>query len=466
MVPHDPAPLLSHPLFGRRDFLRIGALGLGGLAIPEFAQFRAASAKGIRGKAKRCLILANIGGPAHQDTFDLKPNAPPELRGEFKPIATNVAGIQICEHLPRLARHADKLAIIRSVHTDNHNHSTSEVAMFSGVLKLSVGENNSNPDPSDHPTLGSILWKLRGKTGPVPPYVFLGGQPDYNAGPWRGETAGWLGAVYNPLAITKQDYNAPSFRVSSLELTHGMTTTRMDERRRLLQSLDRTLEATGSSTGWNANQESAFRILASPRVRSAFDLQAESPRTRDRYGRHSFGHAVLLARRLLEKEVGVSCVTVHWTTGASFDKKRYLPIWDTHYGNFPALKELLLPTTDQTFSALLEDLQASGLLDETLIVWLGDFGRTPKINKDGGRDHWGSCFTVLMAGGGIQGGQVYGASDRTAAFPRDNPVTHGDIHATIYHALGIDSQSITIPDPLGRPMPLHDPGKPIAALFR
>lgn len=472
-MPTDPATGYPKAGLSRREVLRLGALGLGGWTLPELARLQQAQATAGQpvkpARAKRCLILAMIGGPPHQDTFDLKPQAPAEIRGEFKPIATNVPGIQVCDHLPRLARHADKYAIVRSVHTDNHNHSTSEYAMFSGFLVPTTGENNSTPEPNDNPAFGSVLWKLRGKAGPVPPYVLLCGIPDYNGGPYRGELAGRLGKQYNPITVAKQDYAAPTFKVSDLELIDEVSPARLQGRHDLLQGLEGSLSAAlavaGSKSGWDANRRNGFDLLGSRRIRSAFDLEAEPPRVRDRYGRHTFGQSVLLARRLLEQEVGVSCVTVHWGTSANPGANRYLPIWDTHYGNCPALKELLLPTTDQAFSALLEDLDERGLLDETLIVWMGDFGRTPKINERGGRDHWGSCFTVVLAGGGIRGGQVYGASDQIAAYPKENPVTHGDIHATIYHALGIDSQTVTVTDALGRELPLHDKGKPLEKLF-
>jgi hypothetical protein len=438
----------------RRSLLKLGGLSLAGLGLPRLLQ---AEAKGParKGTARSVILLFQFGGPSHLETFDPKPNAPAEIRGEFAPIPTNVPGIQICEHLPRLARLADKYALIRSVHHNRSSHNPGAYYSLTGREPL-IDIVTLNASATDFPHPGSIVDYLDREERKVPTFVSL---PTMIAdGPFRtpGEFAGFLGKMYDPLWILR-DPNSTSFNVEELTLPAGVDLHRVDDRRSILQELDahsRLADKAATVQGLNAYQARAMDLLTSPATKKAFALHEEPVPLRDRYGRTPYGQSTLLARRLIE--AGVRFVTVYFSAGIGG--------WDTHKDNFPTLKNSRLPQTDQTVSALLDDLDARGLLDDTLVYWTGDFGRTPKINKEAGRDHWPPCQTVLMAGGGIRGGQVYGASDASGAYPRDNPLRPDDITATIFHALGFDPETL-IYDQLNRPMHISA-GKPVEALFR
>ncbi len=452
----------------RRQLLRAGGLSLFGLGLPKLlsASAPATTPESSFGKAKSCILLFMWGGPAHQDTWDLKPDAPAEVRGEFQPISTNVPGLQICEHFPELAKRADRLALIRSMTHGDVNHT-------SGTHYLLTGE----PPPADTnvrvqwPHIGSVLAGLGRGRGALPPSVSFRPKLENDVPRFveqsQGQFAGWLGGVYDPLTID-HDPSRDDYHVADLALQPEVSIRRLLERRELRESLNRQLAQRASA--WDthdANNRRAFELLTSAaEQRGAFDLAQEPAALRDRYGRNPHGQSVLQARRLIE--LGVPLVTVFWPNDGIKNVSVY---WDTHSRNFIDLKERLMPAADQAFSALLDDLSERGLLDETLVVWTGEFGRTPRVgqvNSDAGagkdgRDHWPGCFTSVLAGGGVRGGVVHGKSDAQAAFPAADPVTPRDLIATAYHLLGVPSDQ-TLKDTSGRPHFIR-PGNPIRDLL-
>lgn len=445
----------ASPLVNRRELLRLGGLTLFGLGLPEL--LRAAEPPNWEdssfGRAKACILLFMWGGPAHQDTWDLKPEAPAEVRGEFKPIATSVPGIHISEHFPRLAQRTDKLAIVRSLTHTDVNHTSSTHYLLTG-----------EPPPAatdariQWPHLGSVLARLGRGRGDLPPFVSMRPKLENDVPRFveqsQGQFAGWLGPVFDPLTIDN-DPSRADYRVADLILQPELSLHRLADRRDLREELNRRLIAAAPTLdAQEANQRRAFELLTSAAgQRGAFDLEEEPPELRERYGLNPHGQSVLQARRLIER--GVPLVTVFWPNDGIKNVSVY---WDTHSRNFIDLKERLMPVADQAFSTLLDDLAERGLLDETLVVWTGEFGRTPKVgqrNSDAGagadgRDHWPGCFTTVLAGGGARGGVVYGKSDRHAAYPAENAVAPRDLVATVYHALGIPSGQ-TVPDVGGRP---------------
>jgi hypothetical protein len=437
----------------RRAALKVGGLGLAGLTLPSLLQAEQRK-RTKKASARSVILLFQFGGASHLDTFDPKPSAPAEIRGEFAAIKTNVPGIHISEHLPRLARLADTFALVRGVHHTRSSHNPGAYYSLTGREPL-TDLVTANAAATDFPHPGSIVDYLQRGERKSPPFVAL---PTMIAdGPFRtpGEFAGFLGKMYDPLWILA-DPNAADFNVEQLTLPAELDVERVHERRSILRELDaksRMAERVAAVQGMNDYRGRAIDLLTSPATRQAFALHEESDRLRDRYGRNTYGQSVLLARRLVE--AGVRFVTVYYSRGISG--------WDTHKDNFNTLKNSRLPHTDLALSALLDDLRVRGLLEETLVYWTGDFGRTPKINKDAGRDHWPRCQTVLMAGGGIRGGQLHGASDAIGAAPADKPVLPDDITATLFHALGIDPETI-VRDQLNRPMPISA-GQPLQALF-
>jgi uncharacterized protein (DUF1501 family) len=453
----------------RREFLRAGslALPLAGLGLPHLLAARSTSPP--RTRAKACIVLFMWGGPAHQDTWDLKPNAPAQYRGAFRPITTSVPGIHICEHLPRLARHADKLALLRAMTHDDVNHTTATSHLLTGRAiprpEAALGE--------DWPSYGAVLARLGRGRGPLPPFVSMmprvpNGAPRF-VEQSHGQGAGWLGPLYGPLRIDA-DASKPDYQVGELSLRAEVPAARTRRRVELLRRLDaqrRQLDAEAAQTA-RGHQDRAFALLSSRRAAQAFDLSCEPLRVRERYGLNIHGQAVLQARRLVE--AGVPLVTVFWQNDGITNVSVY---WDTHSRNFIDLQTRLCPVTDQAFSALLEDLQQRGMLDETLVVWTGEMGRTPRVGQSvpggagagaDGRDHWARVFTTVLAGGGIKGGVVHGSSDRLAAYPATNPTRPADLAATVYHCLGVDPQ-MQLRDRLGRPMTLCE-GEPIRAVLR
>ncbi len=441
----------------RRRILQAGALGSMGLGLPEVLQRQASAASGHSGtfgRAKRVILFFMWGGPAHQDTWDMKPDGPVELRGEFLPISTNVPGIHISEHFPHLAKHADKLAIIRSVGQEDNNHSTGAHAGLTGRRHELKAENFSARE-SDFPHFGSVLSNLRPNNGGMPTFVSLPDVIATTAGKVTpGQFGGKLGRRYDPFLITDHP-DEPDFSIDTLKLPADINSRRMQDRRALLSQVDdvaRLADRSEMVEGMDAFYQRALDMVLSPRARKAFDISAVPDEQRWRYGWHTFGQSTLMAKQLIE--AGVQLVTVYW--------HREVPTidssWDTHALNFQELKARLMPSVDRTIASLLEDLQESGLLDETLIVWNSEFGRTPKINARAGRDHWGPCNSVVMAGAGIPGGQIFGESDAAAAYPTKDKVTQDDIAATIYHSLGIEAET-RIYDRSGRPhhVALGDP---------
>lgn len=457
LSPANPIPFFNST-FHRREFLRAGALSLFGLGLPTVLQ-AANQLSSTPRRAKACIVLFMWGGPAQQDTWDMKPDAPEVYRGEFKPIPTAVPGLQICEHLPLLAQRANDLCLIRSMTHTDVNHLTASHHLLTG-----------RPAPSgsldeDWPNYGAVLAKLGRGRGPLPPYVSM--MPEVpNAAPrfveqTHGQGAGILGPAYNPMRIDA-DGSKPDYRVGEFALRADLNAVRLQGRQGLLQSLNaqvRKMEDQAGVEAIESNYRRAFSILASPEVTAAFDLSQEPRETRERYGMNIHGQSVLQARRLVE--AGVPLVTVFWPNEGITNVSVY---WDTHRRNFIDLKSRLCPVTDLAFSALLDDLRDRGLLDETLVVWTGEMGRTPKVGQavvggagagSDGRDHWGRVFTSVLAGGGVKGGTVYGSSDRFAAEPSKNATRPADLAATIYHLLGVDPR-MEIRDRLGRPLALCD----------
>jgi hypothetical protein len=435
----------------RREMLRIGGLGTLGLSLPAWLEAQAAAGNRLagsstRGPARSCILIYMWGGPAHQDTWDLKPAGPSAVRGEFKPIATTAPGIQISEHFPRIAGHGRKLAIVRSVTHKDNNHSTGAHAMLTGRMHR-ISAENFGPSSDDFPHFGSVLSSLRPAKAGLPSFVALPERIRTTNGPFvPGQSGGLLGRRYDPFTIDQHPEEA-DFAVPSLQLPGEVSVARLEDRRRLLKGVDRLgrhLDRFHDVAALGSYYEQALSMIASHETRKAFDLAQEDPKVRERYGMHTFGQSCLLARRLIE--AGVRLVTVYWHR----DKPGVDTTWDTHAKNFPQLKERLMPQSDAGFSSLLEELDQRGLLDETLVVWSSEFGRTPKINANGGRDHWGPANSVVFAGGGVPGGQVYGATDESASAPSRDAVSPGDIAATIYTLLGVPPET-EIHDQLQRP---------------
>jgi hypothetical protein len=462
MGPHHSTPacrdFFFNPAVRRREFLRAGALSLFGLGLPDFLRASPPSGKPARpARAKASIVLFMWGGPAQQDTWDPKPEAPVQYRGEFKPISTTVPGLRVCEHLPRLAKLSHRLCLIRSMTHTDVNHTTATHLLLTGKPAP------PGPLSDDWPNYGSILAKLGRGHGPLPPYVSMmpvvpNGAPRFVESS-HGQGAGWLGPVYNPMRIDA-DGSKLDYKVGELALHADLDAVRLGGRSGLLRSLDRQVRSFESADGTSAmqkHQRRAFSLLSAPEVTRAFDLSQEPAKVRERYGMNMHGQSVLQARRLVE--AGVPLVTVFWPNDGITNVSVY---WDTHSRNFIDLKTRLCPVTDLAFSALLEDLDARGMLDETLVVWTGEMGRTPRVGQSvvggagagaDGRDHWGKVFTTVLAGGGVKGGCVYGASDRYAAEPAANPTAPLDLAATIYHLLGVDPRT-EIRDRLDRPMTL------------
>jgi hypothetical protein len=456
----------------RREWLRIGSLSAAGISLPTLLQAQqkpvapapapklAGDLAATFGKAKNVIYLWLQGGPPQHETFDPKPDAAADIRGLFKPIATNVPGIRFCELLPRTARYADKLAVIRSLSTRDDNHDVSGYWLLTGYP---YGPGSARQiKPNDWPYFGSIVKMLRpSEKFPALTSVWI---PDVmrlndNVTP-AGQTAGFLGKVWEPERFVG-DPALADYHIEGLALDGEAARIRIDRRRDLLQQIDRhfaTMNRDPAIDAWDRLSHHAFDLVTSGAARSAFDLGRESDRTRDRYGRHTWGQSVLLARRLIE--AGVRLVHVNWSREPG-DSAVDNPMWDTHAQNADRLQDCLCPQFDVSFAALMDDLTDRGLLDETLVVVIGEFGRTPKINKLGGRDHWGHVFSMALAGAGIRGGQVIGSSDKNGAYPTTDPIRGGDLTATIFHLLGIDPNGM-FRDKANRPHPMTK-GEPIAA---
>jgi len=450
--------LVGETLVDRRGVLQSGVAGM--LSALAASRANAASSLNPRMKsrqpsAKHCILVYLLGGPSHLDMWDPKPTAPIEIRGPFAPIATAVPGLQFTEHLPQLARRADRLAVVRSVSHDNNDHPYMAYYTLTGrVSPVPLGANTVlAPSRSDDPHMGAIVSKFKHADASVPGYVAI---PELTvrmapvpvAG---GGRAGYLGPRYDPLSINDD----PTRPIESLALPTGVTAARLNGREELLAVLDGHTLRTQRAAEYAATRRTALSLTRSIGGGGMFDLASEAPTLRDGYGRGRFGQSLLLARRLVER--GVSFVGVHFNYMSKCDG------WDTHKNNFACLKNELLPLFDRGLSALLDDLADRGLLDETLVVVMGEFGRTPKINADAGRDHWGLCGSAVFAGGGLASGITVGASDRIGAYPAAQPVSPPDVTATIFHALGLDPKQL-MSDAQGRPLVLST-GQPVLQLF-
>jgi hypothetical protein len=440
----------------RRSFLHASTAATIGSFWAGWSQALAAQPK-VAGKAKSVILIFNCGGPSHIDLWDPKPAAGENIRGDFSPISTRVPGIQISEMLPRMAERMKHLAIIRSVH---HKQSSHNSGMYNSIVGRPYPQDSTliNPAPNDYPSVGTLVGWLAQRDGyskAVPPYVITPfPHCDSTVYLTPGQYGGCLGIQYDPFVLDA-DPNAADFRVRNLRLQEGLSAERLGERRQLLARLGSAAQpiASESAADLDARSSQAASMIVTGDAAQAFDLTQEPAKVRDRYGRHSWGQSHLLARRLIES--GSRFVTT--VNGRSI-------IWDTHKENFPRLKKNLVPPMEIAYAALLDDLEERGLLESTLVVWMGDFGRTPKINRDAGRDHWPGCYSMVLAGGGIRGGQVVGASDKQGAYPHVRPVTPADVHATIFAALGYDSSRLTYHTADGRPTPLSE-GEPIRELL-
>lgn len=441
----------------RRDFLQVGALGAIGLGLPQLAA-AAEAGKIDSSKSKRSAIMIfNLGAPSQLDTFDMKPDAPAEIRGPFQPISTSAPGIQISEILPLHAKIADKFSLVRSCfHRGAAVHDAGWQIMQTG-RQFSGGVNT--------PHVGSAASYLLGRRTDLPPHVVLPETMGRGGGNLpNGQAGGFLGKSHDPFALMA-DPSKPDFKVPDLLPPENIGTARLDRRKRMREVVESTIknfEASEAARMMDENFQSAYRLMTSPQARDAFDLTKEPDSVRQRYGMNRFGQCCLLARRLVE--AGVRFVTVN-TFLTVFDEVS----WDIHgskpFTSIEGMKNIVAPMYDQGYTALIEDLHQRGMLDDTLVCNLAEFGRTPKVNPAGGRDHWPQCFTVYFAGGGVQGGRVVGASDPIGAVPADRPVEPPEIVATILHSLGLDLET-HLPGPAGRPFPLVDFGyREIRELF-
>lgn len=469
MSPHPHHQNAASQGLRRREWLRIGGLSALGLSLAGVSRSHAAAVQGPGdkgasfGRAKSCILLFMSGGPAQHETFDPKSDAPLEIRGTFRSIATNVPGLNLCETLPYTARVADRLAVIRSMTTDINAHSTSGAFMLTGYMPASKAE-NVPAGPQDWPSIASVVGTLKPSTRSPLSSVLL---PEliHNNGNivWPGQNGGFMGSAWHPM-IMKCDPTQQPIRIEGMSLAEGVTSVRLAERFALLQQFDSHFRESAQSDAIAAldhMDQKAFDVLHSDASRRAFEIERESPALRDNYGRHKFGQSLLLARRLVE--AGVRLVQVNWPRESS-DENASNPLWDTHQNNASRMRDVLCPQFDRPFATLIADLESRGLLGETLIVVMGEFGRSPKINAAGGRDHWGSCFSVVLAGAGIGGGQIIGASDRLGAFPASRPINPPDLAATIFHLLGLDPAAEFL-DPIGRPRRLTDNGQPLRELI-
>lgn len=448
----------------RRDLLRAGSLAML-TGLPASAASRSRRAKAV-------ILIDLFGGPSHIDTFDPKPDAPPEIRGEFATIPSVLPGIRVTEHLPNLAKRLDRTALIRTVsHRYNSHNPYGVMTGFDG------GDDRTDyyAKPTNHPSMPSVAQYFGVGVGrELPGYVMLPALPGYSQGLRRaGPYGGYLGPKFDPMFSTcepkwsrkvtgsnKDFYDHTLVPMGEPELPKadaGVTLDVLSSRRTLVEQLDTETRRLDASTGRITDQRrAAFDILTSPKAKVAFDLSREAPRTRDRYGRDLFGNSVLLARRLVES--GVSFVTVHTEAAQGSGH------WDTHDNNFQLLKHVLLPFLDRSVSALIDDLTERGLFNDVLVMVHGDMGRSPRVNKAAGRDHWPQCGFCLLFGGGVKQGYVHGTSDRIAAYPKDHPVSSGDIAATFYHLVGVDPEA-TVPDHTLRPIPISHGGGVVNAVL-
>jgi hypothetical protein len=445
----------------RREILRVGGLGLmgSGLSLADLARAGEIEGKGASagsssfGRAKSCIVLFLMGGVPQHSTWDPKPDAPEQVRGEFRPIATTVPGLSLSELMPRTASVADKLCILRAMSTGDNAHSSSGYYMLTGQPHNPKNFENANPGaPNDAPALGALVGNLAPALGGLPSAVTLPHRIFNTDGSvWPGQDAGFLGRSSDPWLLNAKQ-TPEGYQIQEINLPANLDPTRLGRRRSLVDGLGRGVESLSNSLparNMEGRTRQAFDLLSSPTARRAFQLDDEPKASRDRYGAGPFGQGVLLARRLVE--AGVRLAQVNWYRSA--DEPPANPCWDSHEGEAGRLKNVLVPPTDQAYAALLEDLHQRGMLDETLVVCMSEFGRSPNLDAKGGRGHWGTVFSVTLAGGGVRGGQVYGSSDKIGGSPHDGLVRPEDLSATIFHCLGYTPET-EYRDPLGRPHPI------------
>jgi hypothetical protein len=448
-----PAALCDAPT--RRDFLHAGSLATLGLTLPGY--LRAKDAAGARDSDVNCIMLFLLGGPSHIDTWDMKPKAPAEVRGPFQPIKTSAPGIEVSEIFPRMAKHADKYSLVRSVyHTATAVHDTGHQMMQTGRLFTGGVE---------HPHIGSSLGYLKGGRGELPAHVLLPRPMGRTGGNLpHGQTAGYLGKNHDPFVLNA-DPSAPGFKVPDLLPPDYISPVRAERRQRLRDAVDGAMESferNAAAKQLDDNFNLAYRLMSSPKAREAFAIEKEPDSVRDRYGRTRFGQCCLMARRLIE--AGVRFVTVNMFETV-FDEIT----WDIHgskpFTDIQEMSRLVAPNFDQAYTALLEELGERGLLSNTMVLAMGEFGRTPKVNPAGGRDHHPGVWTILMGGGPLHGGRVVGESDELGYAPKSRPVTPGEVAATVFRGLGLDPHK-DLPGPQGRPIPLAEYSlQPIKELF-
>ena len=446
--------------WSRREVMRVGGLGCLGAGVSLADLMRPATAaddtmggSSSFGRARSCIVLFLMGGPSQHSTWDPKPDAPADIRGEFRPIATTVPGLAISDLLPRTARVAHELCILRGMCTGDNAHSSSGYYMLTGRPHQPMNFENANPGPpNDAPSLGAVLARVDRGHGALPPSLTLPHRIFNTDGSvWPGQDAGLLGRTFDPWLLNAR-LTPGGYRIQEIDLPAELDPGRLSRRQDLLDRFQRGLEAIDRRSPAGAFDEQArraFDLLGSSQARRAFRLEDEPECNRQLYGETPFGQSVLLARRLVES--GARLVQVNWYRGA--DEPPANPCWDSHTGEAARLKDVLAPPTDRAFSALVVDLDRRGLLDETLVVCMAEFGRSPRLDGNGGRNHWGSVFSVVLAGGGVRGGQVYGASDRIGAYPVEGRVRPEDLAATIFHCLG-HAAGTEYHDPLGRPHPM------------
>lgn len=449
---------LDHlPGFNRRHWLQVSGLGWLGAMLPSLLTGRRAVAAedavpARRTPIKSCIVVFHYGGPSHLETYDPKPDAPVEVRGEYQTISTAVPGVRVGEYLPRVAKLMDRLALVRSMHHPMRNHNAAASEVLTGRTPTGGDQELLADEASSYPNLGSAVSFGLGARAHILPCVAIP-YTIYNVVQLPGQTPGYLGGAFDRFQVTGNPNN-PDFRVSALTPPANRPEAELSSRESLLKTLD-SLPASEAFSKMAVYQERALQLISSDSVRRSFDIEKEEVRTRDRYGRNLLGQSLLLARRLVEG--GVNFVTV-------FDGQHngQEANWDSHQAIFTRHRQLI-PPADQGFSALIEDLEARGLLESTLVIGLGEFGRTPRVNGSAGRDHWPDCYTVVLAGGGVRGGTVYGASDKIGAYPDRDPVSPADLAATILWGFGIDPTR-EVRDQTNRPLRLAD-GQPLATLF-
>jgi hypothetical protein len=441
----------------RRAVLQIGASSVLGLSLADLLRCRAEAAGASSGTAKSVLLFWLWGGPSQLDTWDPKPNAPLDYRGPFGVIPTKTTGIRVCELFPKIARLSDRFAIVRSLHTGSNDHGVAGTIGLTGSAGGGVGLDGKPLPGGVRPTTGSVVARVRGGNAKLPPFIVVGGRLHQGKKAIVGEGGGPLGDMYDPFRLEYDPVRGTRF--PALQLPDDLTPERLDDRQRLLEAFDqleRQSDAAAASRAIDDYRAQAFAMLTSPDARRMYDLSQEPRSLLDRYGRTRVGQSLVLGRRLIEN--GVPFVQVNWSDHVEAEEDSGDGGWDHHYRNFQIMQDRHAPWMDQAYSALLEDLTERGLLDSTLVIAMGEFGRTPKVNDKAGRDHWEHCYSALFAGGGVRGGRIIGASDGRAEQPHDRPATPADVAATVQHVVGVTSEQ-------AQTLGIAVDGRPIEELF-